>query len=459
VAAANLPPVNDLLDLPVIRSLMTERGRDVVRTWVRESFDELRQRVLLGDADGDRAGLLGRLASAVLHRAESDADVRLGRVINATGVVLHTSLGRAPLSDAAITAIADAAHASNLEVDLATGDRRYRGYQLQSAWQTLTGAEAALIVNNNAAATVLVLQALCQGREVVISRGQLIEIGGSFRLPEIFGLSGAILREVGTTNQTHLDDYVKAIGPNTAAILRVHPSNFRVEGFAATPEIDELARLAKQHGVLCIDDIGSGCVCDSTKLSLPAEPTFRDSLSSGADVVLGSGDKLLGGPQCGILLGRSDLIARVRHHPLARAVRVDKLTLAALSATLDSYLRGTAEQDIPVLRMLATSADELHARAERLREALVGTTSINATVASETAAVGGGSLPTAELPTVVFRLQSALHSAAELAQRLRCGTPRVFPRVQSDAVLLDLRSVLPHDDEDLTRAVRALEGP
>lgn len=456
MAAANLPPVNDLLNHPALRSLLGERGRDVVRTWVRESLDELRQHLVTGDADGDRTGLLGRIAAAVLRRAESEADVRLGRVINATGVVLHTSLGRAPLSDAAVAALAEAAHASNLEVDLSSGDRRYRGYQLQSAWHALTGAEASLIVNNNAAATVLVLQALCHGREVIISRGQLIEIGGSFRLPDIFGLSGAILREVGTTNQTHFEDYAKAIGPNTAAILRVHPSNYRVEGFAATPEIDELARLAKQHDILCLDDIGSGCMTDVSTFGLPAEPTFQHSLSAGADVVLGSGDKLLGGPQCGILLGRGDLITRVRHHPLARAVRVDKLTLAALSATLDAYQRGTAEQDIPVLRMLATSPDDLRARAERLHKSLSDVKSLDISTAAETAAVGGGSLPTVELPTTVIRLRSSTHSAADLSRRLRCGSPRVFPRVQNDAVLLDLRSVLPRDDADLMQAVRQL---
>jgi L-seryl-tRNA(Ser) seleniumtransferase len=351
----------------------------------------------------------------------------------------------------------EAAGACNLEVDLDTGDRRYRGYQLQGAWKQLTGCEAALVVNNNAAATVLALQGLCAGREVVISRGQLIEIGGSFRLPDIFVESGAALREIGTTNRTHLADYEKAIGPYTAAILRVHPSNYRIEGFTAAPETGELATLAHSRDLICIDDIGSGCLVDVTQFGLPSEPTFQQSIAAGADLVLGSGDKLLGGPQCGILLGRAELITRLRDHPLARAFRVDKLKLAALQATLDAYLRGTAVQEIPTLSLLAASPDELLQRAERIAGQL-RTGPLQITVSRDTSPVGGGSLPGATLPTAVLRIVAPSRNAEEFSRHLRTSNPRVYGRVQQNEVVLDLRSVPPEDDSTIVEAIRALSG-
>lgn len=367
-----LPPVSEILALEVIGAVIAERGHESVREWVRTAVEELRDRISAGALNGEcsRDDLTRLVLQAVRQQSTEESSGKLGTVINATGVVLHTGLGRAPLCDAAVAAIRDAAGACNLEIDLATGERRYRGYQLQSAWQRLTGAEVALIVNNNAAATVLALEALCRGREVVISRGQLIEIGGSFRLPEIFVQSGAILREIGTTNRTSLADYEQAIGPNTAAILRVHPSNYRVVGFADSPPTSELSELAHRYGLVCIDDIGSGCLIDTTSMGLPAEPTFQQSLAAGADLVLGSGDKLLGGPQCGILLGHAELIERLSQHPLARAFRIDKLTLAALSATLDAYLRGSPESEIPTLSLLAASPEQLLARAHEIQRAI-----------------------------------------------------------------------------------------
>lgn len=448
-----LPPVNDILQHPAIVELIARRGRDTVLQWARDALTEVRRRLSDGPVPTDRGDFLESIVQIVQSHSENESTLRLGKVINATGVILHTSLGRAPLSAAAIAAIQEAAGACNLEVDLDSGDRRYRGYQLQSAWKQLTGCEDALVVNNNAAATVLALQALCAGREVVISRGQLIEIGGSFRLPDIFVESGAALREIGTTNRTHLADYEKAIGPHTAAILRVHPSNYRIEGFAETPETQALADLAHSRGLICIDDIGSGCLVDVTQFGLPAEPTFQQSLAAGADVVLGSGDKLLGGPQCGILLGRAELIARLREHPLARAFRVDKLTLAALQATLDAYLRDTALQEIPTLSLLATSADDLFRRAESIAAQLA---SSQVTVARDTSPVGGGSLPGASLPTAVLKLRHAAASAEELARRLRVADPRVYGRVQQNEVILDLRSVIPADDGELVKALTAL---
>jgi len=466
-----LPPVNDILALATIAPLIAEHGRETVREWVRGAVTNLRERLSAGSMNGacPRDELTELVLQSVRRRAADDSIQKFGGVINATGVVLHTSLGRAPLSAGAVAAIVDAAAACNLEVDLDSGDRRYRGFQLQSAWERLTGAAAALVVNNNAAATVLALDGLCRGREVIISRGQLIEIGGSFRLPDIFAHSGAILREVGTTNRTHLADYERAIGPNTAAILRVHASNYRVVGFADSPSIAELVPLAHQFGLACIDDIGSGCLVDTTRFGLPAEPTFQQSLAAGADLVLGSGDKLLGGPQCGILLGHAELVERLSEHPLARTFRIDKLTLAALSATLDAYLRGAAEREIPTLALLAASPDELFARARRIHDSCnsagrsgaertlpMGASSLTMEVAPDTAPVGGGTLPGAVLATAVLRISLPGLTADDLARRLRLGIPHVFPRIHEGHVVLDLRSVLPGDDERIVAALQNL---
>ncbi len=469
----DLPPVNEILGLPAVALLIAERGRDRVRDWARTSVADLRERLSAGSLNGacSPQELTDLVVQFIRHRADEQSSRRFGGVINATGVVLHTGLGRAPLCAAAVAAIAETAAACNLEVDLESGERRTRGHQLQSTWQYLTGAEATLVVNNNAAATVLALDALCRGRDVIISRGQLIEIGGSFRLPEIFSQSGAILREVGTTNRTTLADYERAIGPNTAAILRVHPSNYRVVGFADSPAVVDLAPLAHRHGLACIDDIGSGCLVDTTRFGLVAEPTFQQSLAAGADLVLGSGDKLLGGPQCGILLGKRAFVERLSAHPLARAFRIDKLTLAALSATLDAYLRGAAECEIPTLSLLAASQDALLARAHRIydtclagggnRPALAassGEIRLTMVVASDTALVGGGSLPDAVLATAVLRIAHSHLKADEIARRLRLGTPHVFPRIHEGHVVLDLRSVLPQDDENIVAAIKNLEG-
>jgi L-seryl-tRNA(Ser) seleniumtransferase len=398
--------------------------------------------------------MLEELAEAVARRAADVEQTRLGPVINATGVVLHTGLGRAALSAAAANALAGVAGAANVEVDLRTGARRYRGHQLLPTWQTLTGCEDALIVNNNAAATLLTLQALCAGREVILSRGQLIEIGGSFRLPEIFALSGAQLVEVGTTNRTTLADYERAITDDTAAIMRVHPSNYRIVGFTETPEAVELATLAHSRGLVMIDDIGSGCLVDVMRFGLPEEPTFQHSLAANADVVLGSGDKLLGGPQAGIILGAKEYVQPIRRHPLARAVRVGKLTLAALAATLDAYVRGTAETEIPTLRLLAASPEALLDRAHAIRENVERSDVLRIEVRVDTALVGGGSLPGAKLPTAVLALTHSRLPTEALAAQLRTASIRLVGRVQHDSVLIDLRSVLPEDDSRVTLALR-----
>jgi L-seryl-tRNA(Ser) seleniumtransferase len=452
--AAALPPVGDVLEHARVRGLIEKHGRRLVLDWVRHLLAESRDRLLEGVAEGDRRQLTDNLIDRLHTLAAGRDQTKLCPVINATGVVLHTGLGRAPLAPAAVAAVVDAAKACNLELELESGTRRQRGYQLDQTWHMLTGAEASLVVNNNAAATLLALQALCAGREVIISRGQLIEIGGSFRLPEIFSLSGAILREVGTTNHTRLTDYEAAITPDTAAIFRVHPSNYRVVGFADTPGIAPLAALAHEYGLLAIDDIGSGCLSDLSDIAeLPAEPTFSESLSAQADLVLGSGDKLLGGPQCGILLGSEAVIGKIRQHPLARAVRIDKMTLAALAATLDIYLRGCERTEIPVLSMLGASAEALAARAHNIQQRVPTGGRITIEIHPATAPVGGGALPTAELPTTVLAMKHATLSAEELAKRLRLGEIRVMGRIEQDQVLLDLRSVAPDDDDKITQAL------
>jgi len=452
-----VPSVNQVLQQPDVQPLVDEAGRRVVVGWVREELEAVRRRLLEQNPDPagvERDELLEETLRRLHQRAAREKRRRLVGVVNATGVVLHTGLGRASLSAAARSALAELAGACNVEVDLETGERKYRGYQLRAAWQVLTGAEDVLVVNNNAAATLLTLQVLCAGREVLISRGQLIEIGGSFRLPEIFELSGAVLREVGTTNRTRLSDYERAVGPETAAILHVHTSNYRIVGFCQSVPVEDLVRLGRRHQLLVVDDIGSGAVVDVTQWGLPEEPSFARSLAAGADLVLGSGDKLLGGPQCGIISGRAELVERLRSHPLARAVRVDKLTLAALSATLDSYLRGTARDEVPVLRMLTASLDELRRRAEKIVAEAGDCSPLQLQIQTDTALAGGGTLPGVELPTAVICVKDPRRSAQHLAQALRCGTIPVFPRVREDQVLLDLRSVLPDDDSRLALALR-----
>ena len=356
-----LPAVERVLNVPDVVSLSARHGRSVVTGWIRE--------ILQGFRSGQAADLPadGDCMPEIVHRlqqmASDDGSHRLRHVINGTGVIIHTNLGRAPLPAAAIQAIVETASGTNVEIDLPTGHRGRRGAAVESFCREITGAEDALVVNNCAAATLLALQTVAAGRQVVISRGQLIEIGGSFRLPDVFRQAGVELHEVGTTNRTRLSDYEAAIGPQTAALMRVHPSNYRITGFSESVSIGELAGLAKSQSLPAIDDVGSGCLYDLSAYALPDEPVVGDSLRSGADLVLFSGDKLLGGPQCGIIVGRADLIARLRSNPLSRALRVDKLTLAALQATLEIHRAGRAFEEIPVLRQLAAlTSDQIRIR-------------------------------------------------------------------------------------------------
>ncbi len=386
----------------------------------------------------------------VIDRCRSAIDLllqtRLDEVINGTGIILHTNLGRAPVSQATSDAMASAAGAYlSLEIDPETNRRGGRMDEIARLMRALTAAEATLVVNNNAAAVLLTLAALCKGREVIVSRGEAVEIGGGFRIPDVVTQSGCRLVEVGTTNRTYTTDYVRAISESTGAFLRVHPSNFRIEGFVAMPSTADLANAAAEHGTILIEDLGSGALIDTATVGLRSEPTISESLRAGAAIVMFSGDKLLGGPQAGIICGRSDLVERIERHPLARAVRADKTTLAGIAATLRHYVAGDAETSIPVWSMLATSIDELRCRAEQICSGM------DVSIVSSSSSIGGGSLPGETLPSVAIAL--ATPHADELARRLRTATPRVYPIIRDGFVLIDMRTVLPAQDAALAQAL------
>ena len=376
------------------------------------------------------------------------------RVINATGVVIHTNLGRAPLSWAATEAMAEAAAAyTDLELDLETGRRGSRQAHLQSLLRQLTGAEAALAVNNNASAVFLGLSALSSGKEVIVARGEAVEIGGGFRIPDVLRQSGAILVDVGATNRTYARDYENAVTVNTAAFLKVHASNFRVEGFTAWVEPGELVELGQQRGIPVLHDVGSGSLLPTEKYGLAHEPTPQESISAGVGLVFFSGDKLLGGPQAGIVVGSRELVNQLERHPLARAVRIDKVSLAGLTATLLHYLRQEAESEVPIWRMIGSSEEAVRDRALRWKASLDG----EAQVVAGRSAVGGGSLPGETLPSWVLALPcfEASGGAEGVMERLRQGDPPVVARIEEDRVLLDPRTVLPEEDEALLLGVRA----
>jgi L-seryl-tRNA(Ser) seleniumtransferase len=367
-------------------------------------------------------------------------------------VIIHTNLGRAPLSDEALAAMAEASRGySNLEFDLEAGARGSRYVHLEEQLRRLTGAQAALAVNNNASAVLLALSALCAGREVVISRGQLVEIGGGFRIPDVMAQSGARLVEVGTTNRTYLRDYEGAICEETAALMRVHTSNFKVTGFTKSVPLDDLARLAHGRKLWLIDDLGSGCLLDTTRFGLVREPTPQESLRAGADLALFSGDKLLGGPQAGIIVGRKEAVDLLRKHALARAVRMDKATIAGLAATLDHYLKDEALEKVPVWRMIATPLDAIARRARRWARAA----GHDAKVVDGLSMIGGGSLPEEGLATKLLAIAPAGRPAEALARRLRENDPPVIARIERDTLLLDPRTVHPREDKSVIEALRA----
>ncbi|HHV35572.1 MAG TPA: L-seryl-tRNA(Sec) selenium transferase, partial [Syntrophomonadaceae bacterium] len=369
--------------------------------------------------------------------------------------VLHTNLGRAPLSDAACEAVLNVARGyCNLEMDLDSGERGERYSHVERLLCELSGAEAALVVNNNAGAVLLALHALASGKEVVVARGELVEIGGSFRIPEIMAQSGAVLREVGTTNRTYPRDYERALGDETALILKVHPSNFRVVGFTREVRRQELVAVGQRHQIPVMEDLGSGVLVDLQQYGIAPEPAVQETLAAGVDMVTVSGDKLLGGPQAGIILGRAELVKLLKDDPLLRALRVDKMTLAALEATLKAYLEKNT-QSVPVLRMLLMDEAELEKKALELKEMLTGTLkSCDMILKSGISRAGGGSLPLAELPTTLVVLYPEKISATTLAERLRRGAPPVVVRLQDDGVLIDPRTILPGDEEALVKALQ-----
>ena len=448
----NLPSVDRVMAAPGVAAAAAAHSREWVVALVRGELEAARRRVREGGvADG-----ADEIAALVCRRVDEAATAEPRRVINATGVVIHTNLGRAPLSRAAMQAAAEAAAGySNLEYDLDSGRRGGRNARLESLLRQLTGAEAALAVNNNAAAVLLGLSALAAGREVIVSRAEAVEIGGGFRVPDVLRQSGAILVDVGTTNRTYLRDYEDATTSDTAAYLKVHASNFRVEGFTAEVDAADLAALADRRGVAALHDVGSGSLLPTERYGLAHEPMPQESVGAGMGLAFFSGDKLLGGPQAGIVAGRRELVARLARHPLARAVRLDKLSLASLNATLGHYLRGEAEREIPVWRMIAASAESLRERAGGWQAQLpAGAYSVIAA----RSAIGGGSLPGETLPTWALALDaSARPGGAEAALRqLRQGLPPVVARVENDRVLFDPRTVDPGDDADLLAALRGL---
>ncbi|HUI43626.1 MAG TPA: L-seryl-tRNA(Sec) selenium transferase, partial [Terriglobia bacterium] len=442
--------VDELLSRPALRALEEQAGHAIVLEAVRSVLEGLRGRVAAGE-DADVAP--EAIEVEVRLQVEAELSPSLRPVINATGVVLHTNLGRAPLAKDAVERVAEVAgRYSNLEYDLEAGERGKRDAHADRLLAKLVGAEAALVVNNNAAAVFLALNTLAEGGEVVVSRGELIEIGGSFRIPDICAKSGAVLREVGTTNRTRLADYAAAVNERTRMLLRVHPSNFRMVGFTERPELEALVELAHRHRLPLMEDLGSGCLVDLAAYGLADEPPAGRSLKAGADVVTFSGDKLLGGPQAGILAGRREPLARIRKNPLFRALRVDKLTLAALEATARLYLRGELDA-IPALRLLRAPAAPVAAAAARLKAYISRLPSFDAALEPGESVAGGGSTPGQTLPTTLVAVAHSRASAEELATRLRRHRPPVIARVERGRVLLDPRTLLSEDEErEIARA-------
>jgi len=447
-----LPAVSRLLEMPEAKGLIAQHGHERVAEALRMALQAARQAIRSGNVTPSYDALLADAAQRLLAVLTPS----LTPVINASGVIIHTNLGRAPLSERARRAAAlVAAGYCNLEYDLAEGERGSRYAHATRLLKQLTGAEDALVVNNNAAAILLALSALACGREVLISRSQLVEIGGGFRIPDVMHQSGARLVEVGTTNRTYVRDYAEALHPvNTALILRVHHSNFILSGFVHEPTLKELVALGEEHGIPVMDDLGSGSLLDTQPFGLAHEPTIQESIAAGAALVTASGDKLLGGPQAGLILGRTDLITRLRRHPLARAVRIDKTTLAALEATLLSYLEGRALEELPVWRMITVRPEALRRRVQRWQRRLQEW-GIKSTIVVTQAAVGGGSLPGQQLPSWALALASL--SPDVLARRLRQpsqgGTP-VITRIEEGHVLLDARTVLPEQDKEMLTTLR-----
>jgi L-seryl-tRNA(Ser) seleniumtransferase len=454
-----LPSIDELVRNSEVASISDREGRAATLDAARAVLDRLRQKISAGRIDEKQLEIaIGGLAAAVERELRRSLQLSLCPVINATGVILHTNLGRAPLAASAVEHAREVATTySNLEFNLESGERGKRDVHVERLFTRLLGQHApevsTVVVNNNAAAVLLALNTLAEGGEVVVSRGELVEIGGSFRIPDVMAKSGATLCEVGTTNRTRLADYERAINERTRLILRVHRSNFQIVGFTEQPSLEELVALAHQRGLPILEDLGSGALFDLPTVGITGEPGVGDSLRAGVDVVTYSGDKLLGGPQAGMLSGRREVIARIRSNPLFRALRVDKLIYAALEATLLAYVRQDHEQ-IPALRMMRLSADEIGIRAQALAREL--RPPLAAEVIEGQSVIGGGAAPGASLPTRLLALTSEGLSADEFAKCLRTNDPPIVARVEEGRVLLDLRTVFPEQDVQVARALNAI---
>jgi len=452
-----IPKVDQFLARPAVADWIRRAGHEFVVTEIQNLLNDVRDGIRSNPSGATETTGIERLERILSERMHSRLVPGLRAVINATGVILHTNLGRAPLSVAAQKNIsALSGQYANLEYDISEGRRSQRDKTIRPLLEELLGCEAVAIVNNNAAAVFLILNTLAQGREVIVSRGELVEIGGSFRIPDVMARSGAVLREIGATNKTHLSDYENAITPDTALILRVHPSNFRIQGFTERPVVGELAELSHRRGVPLVEDIGSGCMIDLRPYGIADEPMMRESLDAGADLICFSGDKLLGGPQAGIIAGTEKLVAPIRKNPLMRACRVDKMIYSALQATLESYRFGRALEEIPILRMISMPRDVLTRRARnftrRLRAVLPG--DVRVSVCQGNSVIGGGSCPECVLPTSLVALESGRARPALIESRLRVGEPAVIIRVEDDRALIDLRTVFPEQESALIEALR-----
>lgn len=445
-----LPSVDRLLQTPEVLALLDVLPHPIVVEALRHALESARGTL----QEGSPTPSISALVRLARDRLDEILQPTLRPVINATGVILHTNLGRAPLSRATLAAMEQVARGySSLEYDLVAGERGSRHEHASRLLCRLTGAEAALVVNNNASAVLLALASLASGKEVLISRGQLVEIGGGFRIPDVLRQSGAGLVEVGTTNRTYIHDYAAALTGDPAVLLRVHASNFRLTGFVHEASLEELVELAHGRGLMVVDDLGSGSLIETDAFGLAHEPMVQESVRAGADVVCFSGDKLLGGPQAGVLVGVANAIAPLRRHPLTRALRPDKATLAGLCATLTHYVRGEAEREIPVWQMISIPVEELHRRAQRILEA---TGVPGGAVLESHSAVGGGSLPGGTLPSRAVGIRSGRQGPQALAAGLRRWRRPIIARIADENVLLDLRTVLPEEDAEITEAIRKI---
>ena len=439
-----LPKIDQLLTLPEILDLQVTYSRTLVTEAIRSIVSDIRAQILRGDADL-KFPEVSEYAELALERIQVKTRPPLRNVINATGTVTHTNLGRALLSPSACDSLINAAkNYVNLEYNLETGKRGHRDRITEPLLKQLTGCEASTVVNNNAAAVLIALQTVAQGKEVIVSRGELIEIGGAFRIPDVMAASGAILREVGTTNRTHLRDYAQAINDNTALILKVHPSNYKIVGFTSTPEMHELTELGSERGILTMEDLGSGALIDLAQYGLPHEPVVADRIACGVDIVTFSGDKLLGGPQAGIIVGKAEWIHHIRKNPLMRALRVDKLTIAALSATLQEYInQDTITNQFPMLQRYTRSIDELHIAAEHIADKLkiIFENIVTIKVFETQSEIGSGSLPVETIPSIAVVLTPQTISVERLSEHFRHGNTPVIGRIEDNQLLFDARTL------------------